>query len=317
MRHFFILFKVIGLICGTSFLLSCWQQDTEETMMNHSQHLRAYAVTTNGVDGFVAGGRGGIAIVDQFGAQRTRATTEGVAIDIAVSDLLVVVAVRSYGQIPNALQLFSRSELELVGTFPVKDEVRAVNLAENAENIAFLLLRNEGLLVLDVSQSDDVRALARVPMTERSRVMAVSADLVFVGLADGTLQILRWQDGVMSFIGRYQTPSAINHIVVDQTTLYLANNTAGVTMLDISDPANPTLIEQIDVSGSVQSVAIDETHLYIGAGHQGVWQRTHGAEKLERVPLPENVAFYVRDLAHLEDRLLVAADDAGILSIQP
>ena len=60
-----------------------------------------------------------------------------------------------------------------------------------------------------------------------------------------------------------------NHVIHDQI-VYVADNTLGLVVIDLSDPTTPSIITQIDTPGGIQDLALYDGYLYAAEGGAGI-----------------------------------------------
>ena len=71
-------------------------------------------------------------------------------------------------------------------------------------------------------------------------------------------------------IGRLTVQAAIREISLDGTRAYLAGGSRGILVVDVTDPAKPLLLEQIDTPGTAYSVIHKDGFLFIADGGEGL-----------------------------------------------
>ena len=72
-------------------------------------------------------------------------------------------------------------------------------------------------------------------------------------------------------VGKITTPSLVNNIALSGNYAYLANGDNGLSIVDISDPALPTIVGSYAYySGYAYSVAVSGDHAYIANGNSGL-----------------------------------------------
>lgn len=196
----------------------------------------------------------------------------------------------------------------IVGEFPVGGSVRSVAVYGKR---GYLVADGIGGLLIDVSDRAAPRKVGNLPSPtgDPPRELVVAGDQIW-GIWDG--QVSWWdvsqpQPGP-SEIGAFE-PSGIVplDLVVDGDRAYLTDAEAGLVVLDISDPAAPSVIGSLDTPGQAHAVALAADGLtgYLADGECGV-----RAFSLENPAAPVEVGFwhsgYALDVAALEDRVYVA-----------
>jgi hypothetical protein len=54
------------------------------------------------------------------------------------------------------------------------------------------------------------------------------------------------------------------------TTVYVADGAGGLAVVDVSNPASPSVVGQVDTGGAAQSVVVEGTTAFVGAGSAGL-----------------------------------------------
>ena len=83
----------------------------------------------------------------------------------------------------------------------------------------------------------------------------------FQGLAAGLDLLL---------VGNWKTPSYAEDVAVDGTHAYLADYTAGLQIIDISNPANPRQVGVNKTGGATWSVAVSGQYAYVADNYTGL-----------------------------------------------
>lgn len=73
-----------------------------------------------------------------------------------------------------------------------------------------------------------------------------------------------------SSIGRFSTLASANNIFVSGNYAYLADGTAGLLVVNISDPENPEFLGSYDTSGEALDVAVSNGYAYVADGSSGL-----------------------------------------------
>lgn len=130
---------------------------------------------------------------------------------------------------------------------------------------AYLALGKDGLWILDVSDPTNPRAVFTLVGTDlpASR-LALADDLLLVGAGDSGLRIV--DVGVPTSpvqIGRYNASSRVADVAVAGQRVYLALGGAGLRVVDVSDPGAPVEIASFDPGWSVDRVRVAGRLAYV------------------------------------------------------
>ncbi len=100
--------------------------------------------------------------------------------------------------------------------------------------------------------------------------MAAKEDYVYVGKGTSII-ILRNTEGSLSQVGaQFNLPSYVSDLQIQGNTLYAAAGSAGLRIIDISNPLKPVEIGAFITSGFTESVAIQGTKAYLADGLEGM-----------------------------------------------
>jgi hypothetical protein len=133
------------------------------------------------------------------------------------------------------------------------------------------------LRLLQITDGGSVSAIDSSGISGAGSAVAVHGDLAFVGYRDGTgdhrIDAYRWSaGGGLTRLGGYNLGGSIPGIpalAVYGDALYAAVDDAGGFVLDVSDPASPSVAEAISTGGSVQDLTVRNGVLFIGSDYQG------------------------------------------------
>ncbi len=77
-------------------------------------------------------------------------------------------------------------------------------------------------------------------------------------------------------LGSYLTPGEDEFICASRNLAYIANGSAGLRVLDVSDPVNPTEIAFYDTPGYAQDVFVSNSLIYVADGPGGLFIFRYG-----------------------------------------
>lgn len=99
--------------------------------------------------------------------------------------------------------------------------------------------------------------------------VAVAGDYAYLGQGQDMLVIDISEVSGPSEAGRVTTPSLVNNIAVAGNYAYIANGENGLAVVDITNPAVPTIVGTYD-SASAYGVAISDNYAYVADGVNGI-----------------------------------------------
>ena len=130
------------------------------------------------------------------------------------------------------------------------------------------------LLVLDVSDPESPALTDELVLPRNAITVAVNGDYAYVttgvGSEDDALLVIDIS-GSPVLLGEVALPGDGQDIEIVENTAYLATKfNFGLTILDISAPANPVVLSFLPLPGSPRSVSVAGTHAYLDASSTGV-----------------------------------------------
>ncbi|HLT47596.1 MAG TPA: T9SS type A sorting domain-containing protein [Rubricoccaceae bacterium] len=140
--------------------------------------------------------------------------------------------------------------------------------------LAYVPLRkNEGLLILDVSDPADLQEVGVLPGHDLLSV-AVAGGYAYVGLGFSGVAVYDVSDPANpSVVTTFDTPGSANGTWVEGSTLYVADGNATndpeFHIYDVSTPASPTLLGSFETGAFVTYVAVEGDVAYL-AGNFGL-----------------------------------------------
>ncbi len=162
----------------------------------------------------------------------------------------------------------------LVGELALPDGQQAVDVAMVAKR-AYLAIQGDqpeetGLVIADVGFRSQPSILSRVPGPGIG-VAVQGTDLITVGGTELMTVDARASSGPV-LLGHYRPPVGAGGMDWDGHTLYLtsAGSGAGLTLLDLSDPARPRERFNWELNAAGGQVTIAEGQTFLAAGRQGL-----------------------------------------------
>lgn len=142
-------------------------------------------------------------------------------------------------------------------------------------NLAFLGLCWAGMQILDVSNPAQPVLMSSLLSGEDVESITVSGNQAYVSghfSASQNLLIYDISDPETPLmLGSIGTPSDhADKAAVIGTTVYVADSSRGLDVIDAADPAHPALVEQVRTPGYTWGVAAANGHLYLADGPNGL-----------------------------------------------
>ncbi len=136
-------------------------------------------------------------------------------------------------------------------------------------NYLFMACRSEGLLVLDVSDPVNPNFVYTYPTPDMATFLTLDGNTLY--LSDrNSLQIFDVSTPAESpvWLAELAAPSEFEHVVVSEGIAYIAGYYNGLFMVDVSDPNNPTIMDNTGGTG-YGLWAIEKLNNYIFIGGEG------------------------------------------------
>jgi hypothetical protein len=273
---------------------------------------------------------GGLDIVD---ITNPRAPTQAGAITLvdipygphADPKAMAVAAPYAYVGIDNAVHIVdvaNPAAPSAVGFYTVPSVVEALALVEldspAPRRYAYVAANEAGLRIVDVTDPNAPTEVKSYPIAgHHVTSVAVARPLAlpdrqyaYLGTQLGRFQVLDVTNPAAPVVlGGFDFPAeaAIHDIAVHGGTAYLATET-GLAVVDIADPAPPTLVDVAATPKPALSVAVMGNRVYVAAGDAGLFTFRHGAMIAGRVASRYGTTF--PGVALAVDNGLTATPDA-------
>jgi hypothetical protein len=132
-----------------------------------------------------------------------------------------------------------------------------------------------GLRIVDVSLPDAPIQLGSYTLCDSGGGVAADGDVVYLACLDGSLHVVSIADPAMpTQLGMYDPAgySVGYDVAVDGTTAWFGHTT-GFSLLNVSDPANPTLMQKFDLPADAYDIEIGAGgSAWMATGLGGVYQ---------------------------------------------
>jgi hypothetical protein len=138
----------------------------------------------------------------------------------------------------------------------------AIRVATDADNVYLASAADGALHVIDPDNATSPQRVGRYRAPEYARGMAVAGDFVY--LAAGGLHAIELRRANLQRVGTYATGGHSLDVVVFGHFAYLADGSAGLQVVDVTDPARPQWFADLPTGEPAQAVAVAENRVYVG-----------------------------------------------------
>jgi subtilisin-like proprotein convertase family protein len=243
----------------------------------HNTPGLAQGVVVSGTYAYVADGHGGLRVVDVSNPQRPRSVgvypTSGLALDVAVSGRYAYVVVDDpAGDRVEAVDISTPSLPQYAGSFITASLQLDRGIVIGGDNglvhVPASISGAWGVLILTaISTPVQVYHLLTAG---QPRGLAASGNLVYVTEDSGnTLHIFQMSPTTIE-LGNYALPARGWDVAVSGAYAYVADDTAGLQIVNVSNPMTPTLEGSFNTPGLARGVAISGTHILVADGVRGL-----------------------------------------------
>jgi hypothetical protein len=115
-------------------------------------------------------------------------------------------------------------------------------------------------------------------------------------------------------VSRLNTNGIAYGLLIDGTTLYLADGTDGVLAYNLSTPASPSLLRRSQAIGEVHSLSLHNGTLYAAAGENGIVCLSPSSLTVDDT---HDTKGFTRSVVWSQNRLYAADDSNGLLIYDP
>ncbi len=226
-----------------------------------TQDGKAYALATQRLDIFSL-------------ADKTRLRLNGslddlnAARDIAISGTRGVLL--SDGNRLTLLALDSPAGPRILGTFTPAQRIQSMQIAQG---ILYLAAGEEGLLAMDLRPPQRGKIIGRYRTTGPARDVSISGHVALVANGPFGITLLDISDPAhITWLGSHQQLGKVRRVgILDQERAYAINEGRDVLLIDIGNPALPSLISAAPRSGALNARRLsDDTLLLTTANGLGV-----------------------------------------------
>ncbi len=135
------------------------------------------------------------------------------------------------------------------------------------DNFAFVISDEEGLVVFDIENPKAPTPVAAYALPEKGKAIAWAPNGRDILLSDekNTLYIFSTADPAAPvLLATYPTPAAAPGIAVQNNLAFIAEQTKGLEIIDLTNPAMPQQKSRYDFSGILDNIILTETYAYLG-----------------------------------------------------
>lgn len=128
-----------------------------------------------------------------------------------------------------------------------------------------------GLVAVDARDPANPVVAGQYDTTGYTWGVAVDGDVAYIGDGSVVRAIDVQNPGILAELGQtYTATGTARRLAVYGDVLLAADGTGDVSVLDITDPANPGLTRYFDFAGACSGVAVESGYIYAAAGNAGV-----------------------------------------------
>lgn len=172
-------------------------------------------------------------------------------------------------------------------------EVRTIGRVMGCEakgDYAFISAAQNGLKVLDMTDPSAPQVVASLDLLGYANgiaidgTMAYLAELTEEGASGGKLEVVDISNPLMpASVGVVELEGEPYDVTMKNGTAYVASQSTGVSLVDVSVPSNPQLISNFDSGGSCSKVDIVEDYIVGGDGIAGFFILKQDGSELRNV----------------------------------
>ncbi len=238
----------------------------------------AQGVAVSGHYAYVADGHGGLRVVDISNPQQPRLagvyplSGQALTVDVAVAGNYAYLVVDDpAGDRLVVLNVSNPAQPQYAGAYAAAGTELAHGIAIGGDNGYLHVPANVsgawGVLVL--TAADNPAYVNHIPTAGRPRGVAAVGDRLYV-TEDGGNTLRIFQMPAATELGNYALPARGWDVAVSGSYAYVAADVAGLQIINVSNPAAPTLTAALDTPGLARAVVISGTHALVADGVRGL-----------------------------------------------
>jgi hypothetical protein len=227
---------------------------------------------------YVAAGASGLGVLDPAaGMTLQMADARGITNGIAVAENLnnIYLTQESTGDDGSRAGI-SRFDIqqaqpryETTGTVGGDEESQNAFAIQIAGTVAYGLSRT-GLYSFDITQNDRINQLSQVGLDGSGEKLVFHANRLYVAeKSTGLVSVDASNPAALSVIGRLSLPQILD-IAASGKYLLAVDAVRKVSLIDISDPSHPLILNQLQIAGMPSRVRIFGDYIFVTMGDTGV-----------------------------------------------
>jgi subtilisin-like proprotein convertase family protein len=286
----------------------------------HNTPGLAQGVVVSGTQAYVADGHGGLRVINISNPQQPRLVgvypiaEPALALDVAVTgnyaylvvddpagDRLEVIDISTPAQ-PQFVGSYSTAGTELSHGIVVGGDHGYVHVPANISGAW-------GVLILTAAPAPTL--VSHLLTIGQPRGVAAAGNRVYATQDGGnTLEI--FQASPPQLLGIYALPGTGWDVAINGVYAYVANDSAGLQIIDITTPAAPTLTASLDTPGLARAIAISGTHALVADGVRGLQMIDVSIPSFPQSVGSLDTPGHAVDLAHAGGYAYVADESMGL-----
>jgi hypothetical protein len=131
----------------------------------------------------------------------------------------------------------------------------AIGVATDAHNVYLASAADGAMHVIDPDNATSPQRVGRYRAPEYARRMAVAGDFVY--LLAGGLHVIELRRANLQRVGHYDTSGYTHDVVVSGNLAYVADDSAGLQVVDVTDPAHPEWVATYEPGNDTEVLAVE------------------------------------------------------------
>jgi hypothetical protein len=226
---------------------------------------------------YVAAGAAGLGVLDPVNLTLQMTDARGVTNGIAVAENLnnIYLSQQASGDDGSRAGI-SRFDIqqaqpryEVTGALGPEDDTPSAFAIQISGTTAYGLSRT-GIASYDITQNDRINLLSRLGLDGSGEKLLFHANRLYVAeKSTGIIAVNALNPSALSILGRLSLPQVLD-VAATGKYLVAVDAVRKVSLIDISDPAHPLILNQMQISGLPTRVRIFGDFIFITMGDTGV-----------------------------------------------
>ncbi len=249
---------------------------TSNTRVNATGTLNS--IIKAGTRFYIAAGTAGLGMFDPASPQTlqmvdARGNTNGIAVATNLNNIYLTQ--EATGEDGSRAGI---SRFDIQGGQPQYEVTGNVGTGENPQNafaiqisgtVAFGLSRT-GLYSFDITQNDRINPMGQISLDGSGEKVLFHANRLYVAEKNtGLIAVNALNPSTLSILGRLALPQILD-IAASGNYLIAVDAVRKVSLIDISDPSHPLILNQIQITGLPTRVRVFGDHIFVTMGDTGV-----------------------------------------------